>query len=179
MATLGLSHDNIHAEEQNDYVLTIMHTNDTHAALDKMPKTVTAVKEVRAEKANSLLLNAGDVFTGTLYFNEFQGKADLAFMNLMGYDAMTFGNHEFDLGSSAEGHQALVDFIKGANFPFVSANVNFSQDEKFTGIFNRVITEEAENGQIYNGIIKEINGEKVGIFGLTTEETKELSSPGA
>ncbi|MFC5465038.1 5'-nucleotidase C-terminal domain-containing protein [Lederbergia graminis] len=167
------------AEEQNDYVLTIMHTNDTHAALDKMPKTVTAVKEVRAEKANSLLLNAGDVFTGTLYFNEFQGKADLAFMNLMGYDAMTFGNHEFDLGSSAEGHQALVDFIKGANFPFVSANVDFSQDEKFTGIFNSVITEEAENGQIYNGIIKEINGEKVGIFGLTTEETKELSSPGA
>src|SRR5690606_2965527 len=49
----------------------------------------------------------------------------------------------------------------------------------FTGIFNSVITEEAENGQIYNGIIKEINGEKVGIFGLTTEETKELSSPGA
>ena len=79
-----------------------MHTNDTHAALDKMAKTVTAVKEVRAENPDALLLNAGDVFTGTLYFNEFQGKADLALMNLMGYDAMTFGNHEFDLGSSAE-----------------------------------------------------------------------------
>ncbi|WP_428907991.1 5'-nucleotidase C-terminal domain-containing protein [Niallia sp. Krafla_26] len=159
--------------------LTIMHTNDTHASLDNMPKTVTAVKEVREENPNALLLNAGDVFTGTLYFNEFKGLADLALMNLMGYDAMTFGNHEFDLGSSNEGHQGLVDFIKGAKFPFVSANVNFSQDDKFIGRFNDSITAEVENGQIYNGIIKEVNGEKVGIFGLTTEETKELSSPGS
>ncbi|MEH7274765.1 5'-nucleotidase C-terminal domain-containing protein [Neobacillus vireti] len=159
--------------------LTIMHTNDTHSALDKMPKTVTAVKEVRAENPGALLLNAGDVFTGTLYFNEFQGQADLALMNLMAYDAMTFGNHEFDLGSSAEGHQGLVDFIKGAKFPFVSANVDFSQDDKFTGIFNDSISTEVMNAQIYNGIIKEINGEKVGIFGLTTAETEDLSSPGA
>ncbi|MBS4196627.1 5'-nucleotidase C-terminal domain-containing protein [Bacillus sp. FJAT-49870] len=156
-----------------------MHTNDTHAALDNMPKTVTAVKDVRAEKPDSLLLHAGDVFTGTLYFNEFHGQADLAFMNLMGFDAMTFGNHEFDLGSSPEGHQALADFIKGAEFPFVSANVDFSNDDKFNGLFNDFITEEIENGQIYNGIIKEVNGEKVGIFGLTTEETVDISSPGS
>ena len=56
---------------------------------------------------------------------------------------MTFGNHEFDLGSSAEGHQALVDFIKGAKFPFVSANVDFSKDDKFTGIFNDSIAADA------------------------------------
>jgi 2',3'-cyclic-nucleotide 2'-phosphodiesterase / 3'-nucleotidase / 5'-nucleotidase len=166
------------ANANKNFELSIMHTNDTHAALDKMPKTVTAVKEVRAENPDALLLNAGDVFTGTLYFNEFQGQADLALMNLMGYDAMTFGNHEFDLGSSAEGHQGLVNFIKEAKFPFVSANVDFSQDNKFTGIFNDSVTAEAVNGQIYNGIIKEVNGEKVGIFGLTTAETKDLSSPG-
>jgi 2',3'-cyclic-nucleotide 2'-phosphodiesterase / 3'-nucleotidase / 5'-nucleotidase len=159
--------------------ITIMHTNDTHASLDKMAKTVTAVKEVRAENPNALLLNAGDVFTGTLYFNEFQGQADLELMNLMGYDAMTFGNHEFDLGSSAQGHQGLVDFIKKAQFPFVSANVNFAKDIKFTGIFNDLISDKGQSGNIYNGIIKEINGEKVGIFGLTTAETKDLSSPGA
>ena len=79
-----------------------MHTNDTHANLDNVAKRVTAVKEVRAEKPNALLLDAGDVMSGTLYFNEFQGKADLQFMNLMGYDAMTFGNHEFDLGSTQQ-----------------------------------------------------------------------------
>ncbi|PAE32955.1 5'-nucleotidase C-terminal domain-containing protein [Bacillus sp. 7884-1] len=167
------------ANATKKYELSIMHTNDTHASLDKMAKTVTAVKEVRAENPDALLLNAGDVFTGTLYFNEFQGQADLALMNLMGYDAMTFGNHEFDLGSSAEGHQGLVNFIKEAKFPFVSANVDFSQDNRFTGIFNDSLTAEAVNGQIYNGIIKEVNGEKVGIFGLTTAETEDLSSPGA
>jgi len=164
---------------QKNFELSIMHTNDTHAHLDNMPKTVTAVKEVREEKPNALLLNAGDVFSGTLYFNEFEGKADLELMKLMDYDAMTLGNHEFDLGSSPEGHQALVDFITGANFPFVSSNVDFSADAKIQGLFSDLISSEPENGKIYNGIIKEVEGEKVGIFGLTTAETADISSPGA
>ncbi|RIW34319.1 LPXTG cell wall anchor domain-containing protein [Bacillus salacetis] len=156
-----------------------MHTNDTHSALENMPKTVTAVKEVREANPDALLLDAGDAFTGTLYFNEFKGEAELALMKLMGYDAMTFGNHEFDLGSSPEGHQALADFVKGANFPFVSANVDFSKDAKFDGLFNDFIESAYDNGEIYNGIIKEVNGERVGIFGLTTEETADISSPGS
>ncbi|MCM3668115.1 5'-nucleotidase C-terminal domain-containing protein [Mesobacillus maritimus] len=166
------------APEEN-FDLTVLHTNDTHAALDNMPKTVTAVKEERTKDPNALLLHAGDAFTGTLYFNEFQGKADLDLMNLMGFDAMTFGNHEFDLGSSSEGHARLVDFIKGSEFPFVSANVDFSQDALFDGLFNDQIAPDAQNGQIFDGIIKEVNGEKVGIFGLTTEETADISSPGS
>ncbi|WP_313893759.1 5'-nucleotidase C-terminal domain-containing protein [Psychrobacillus sp.] len=161
-----------------NFNLSIMHVNDIHANTDKAPKLVTAVKEVRKVKPNALLLNAGDTFSGTLYFNEFLGQADLAFMNLMKVDAMTFGNHEFDLGSSAEGHQALVDFIEAAKFPFVSANVDFSQDEKFKGLFNTKIPSKASNGNIYSGIVKVVNGEKVGIFGLTTAETKDISSPG-
>ncbi|WP_234402340.1 bifunctional metallophosphatase/5'-nucleotidase [Oceanobacillus damuensis] len=173
----GANPENIHFPKPFD--LTIMHTNDTHANLDNIAETVTAVNEVRAEKADSLLLSAGDVFSGTLYFNEFLGQADLQFMNLMGYDAMTFGNHEFDLGSTPEGHQGLVDFIEGAQFPFVSSNVDFSQDEKFTGLFSDLISSEPEDGKIYNGIIKEVDGQKVGIFGLTTAETESLSSPGA
>jgi 5'-nucleotidase/2',3'-cyclic-nucleotide 2'-phosphodiesterase/3'-nucleotidase/5'-nucleotidase len=156
-----------------------MHSNDTHANLNNIARKVTAVKEVRAKKPNALLVDAGDVFSGTLYFNEFKGQADLQFMNLMGYDVMTFGNHEFDLGSSSDGHKALVDFIKGAKFSFVSANVDFSKDAKFTGLFSDLISSDPKNGKIYNGIIKEINGEKVGIFGLTTAETKDISSPGS
>lgn len=163
----------------SEFSLSIMHTNDTHAHLDNVAKRVTAVKQVRAEKTNTLLLDAGDVFSGTLYFNEFQGMASLEFMNLMDYDAMTFGNHEFDLGSSAEGHQGLADFVEAANFPFVSTNVDFSTDETFTGLFSDRISSDQENGKIYNGIVKEIDGEKVGIFGLTTEDTVDLSSPGA
>lgn len=162
-----------------NFNLSIMHVNDIHANTDKAPKLVTAVKEVRTQKPDALLLNAGDVFSGTLYFNEFLGQADLKFMNLMKVDAMTFGNHEFDLGSSPEGHKALVDFIEAAKFPFVSANVDFSKDDKFTGLFNTKIPTTPKNGNIYSGIVKVVNGEKVGIFGLTTAETKDIASPGA
>ncbi|MFJ8235946.1 5'-nucleotidase C-terminal domain-containing protein [Ureibacillus sp. NPDC094379] len=159
--------------------LTLMHSNDTHGRVEMAPKRATAVKEVRAKNPNALLLDAGDVNTGTLYYNEFKGQADLEFLNYMNYDAMTFGNHEFDAGSTPEGHQALVDFIEAANFPFVSSNVDFSKDSKFTGLFSDLVSSDPTNGKIYSGIVKEINGEKVGIFGLTTEETRAVSSPGS
>ena len=175
----GKGKDKDKGKGKKDFELTIMHTNDSHAHLDNVPKLVTAVETVRAENKNTLLLNAGDVFSGTLFFNEFQGQADLTFLNLMGYDAMTFGNHEFDLGSSPEGHQALVDFIEGAKFPFVSANVDFSQDNKFDGLFSDLVSSKPKDGKIYQGIVKKIKGEKVGIFGLTTEETAAISSPGS
>jgi 5'-nucleotidase / UDP-sugar diphosphatase len=167
------------AKEKQDgyFTLSVMHTNDTHANLADIAKRSTAIKEVRAKKPNALLLDAGDVFSGTLYFNEFLGQADLEFMNYLGYDAMTFGNHEFDLGSSEDGHKALANFVKGAKFPFVSANVDFSKDSLFTGLQHFETSNTPQDGNIYNGIIKEIDGEKVGIFGLTTEETVEISSP--
>ncbi|MCY8819155.1 metallophosphoesterase, partial [Bacillus atrophaeus] len=76
--------------------LTVMHTNDTHAHLDDAARRMTKVNEVRNETDHNLLLDAGDVFSGDLYFTKWNGLADLQFMNKMGYDAMTFGNHEFD-----------------------------------------------------------------------------------
>ncbi|WP_081798067.1 bifunctional metallophosphatase/5'-nucleotidase [Neobacillus dielmonensis] len=155
------------------YELTIMHTNDTHAHLDNVARRINAINQVRAEKKNTLLLDAGDVFSGTLYFNEYKGLADLEFMNLVGYDAMTFGNHEFDEGTST-----LANFVKAADFPLVSANVNFSKDANLKKSFHESTTKHPEDGNIYNGIIKVVNGEKIGIFGLTTAETKDISSPG-
>lgn len=155
------------------YELTIMHTNDTHAHLDNIARRITAINQVRAEKKNSLLLDAGDVFSGTLYFNQYQGLADLEFMKLAGYDAMTFGNHEFDKGTGT-----LANFVKNASFPFVSANVDFSKDTNLSGQFEEELTKHPDNGNIYEGIIKVVNGEKIGIFGLTTAETKDISSPG-
>lgn len=164
---------------EGDFDLTIMHTNDTHANLNDAPKRATLVKQLRAANENSLLVDAGDVFSGSLYFNLFEGQADLAMMNYMGYDAMVFGNHEFDLGSSPEGHQALADFVQGADFPFVATNVDFSGDVLFDGLQNFEYTADYGNGEIYNGIIKDFNGEQVGIFGLTTEETAQIASPNA
>jgi 2',3'-cyclic-nucleotide 2'-phosphodiesterase (5'-nucleotidase family) len=150
-----------------------MHTNDSHANLDNSAKKIAAIKDIRAVKPNALLVDAGDVFSGTLYFNEYQGLADLEFMNLAKYDAMTFGNHEFDMGTAT-----LANFVKGTYFPLVSANVNFANDVNLKSRFNDTITTDARGGQIYNGMIKVVNGEKIGIFGLTTAETPTISSPG-
>lgn len=169
--------ENISAQVKADFTLSLMHVNDTHARTTQAPKRLTAIKEVRAEKPSALLVDAGDVFSGTLYFNEFEGQADLELMKLMDYDVMTFGNHEFDLGSSEEGHKALKEFIEKSNFPFVSSNVDFSKDTNLKGLFNVNVSTEPKDGQIYSGIIKEIDGQKVGLFGLTTAETANISSP--
>lgn len=165
--------------EEGAFELSVLHVNDTHGHVETFPQLMTAVKEARSSRENSLLLHAGDAFSGTLYFNEFLGKADLEFMNAMNFDAMTFGNHEFDLGSSPDGHKALKEFVEGAKFPFITANADFSKDSLFSGMFKDSYTATADQGEIYNGIIKEIDGEKVGVFGLTTEETTKISSPGS
>ncbi len=162
---------------EGDFELTIMHTNDTHANLDQVAKRAAIINDIRSKNSNNLLLDAGDVFSGTLYFNTFQGQADAEMMNLMGYDAMTFGNHEFDLGAS-DGHQALSEFMLASDMPFVAANVDFSQNSYIKDYQHKEYTREFADGEVYNGIIREVNGEEVGIFGLTTEETKDISSPG-
>lgn len=92
----------------DNWHLTVMHTNDTHAHLDDAARRATKIKEVRAQSENNILLDAGDVFSGDLYFTKWQGLADLKLMNLMKYDAMTFGNHEFDKGPSV-----LRQFLTG------------------------------------------------------------------
>src|SRR5699024_6059025 len=125
----------------------LMQMNDTHARVETYPKLITAIKEFRESHENSLLFHAGDVFSGTLYFNEFRGQADLALMNLMGIDAMVFGNHEFDLGDSDEGHQALADFVSEANFPLLGTNIDFSGDSLLGPLeTNASLVEEADGG---------------------------------
>ncbi len=163
---------------EGDFEMTIIHSNDTHANIDNAPKRATLIKQLRTENANNLLLDAGDVFSGTLYFNTFQGQADLELMNYMEYDAMVFGNHEFDLGASAEGHAALAEFVGNADFPMLGANIDFSEDANMSPLVaGEAFTKTAANGQIYSGVVKEVNGEEVGIFGLTTAETADISSP--
>lgn len=168
----------VHAPD-TPYSLSVLHTNDIHSRAEAYPKMYTAVQSARSLRPNSLLLDAGDMTTGTLYFNEFQGEVEREFMNLLGYDAATFGNHEFDLGSSPEGHQKLKEFVEGADFPFVSTNVNFAADSKFNRLFNNTFTDNAQPGNIYAGLVKTVGGERVGVFGLTTAETTDISSPGS
>jgi 2',3'-cyclic-nucleotide 2'-phosphodiesterase (5'-nucleotidase family) len=166
------------AEETTSFDLTIMHMNDTHAHVGPMPQMITAIKGIRAENPDALLFHAGDVFSGTLYFNEFRGQADMALLNLMGVDAMTFGNHEFDLGDQEGGQASLAEFVKAANFPFVGTNVHFANDPFMSELeTGQSVAEDPQGGEIYNSIVKEIDGEKIGIFGLTTEDTINIASP--
>lgn len=167
----GLLASNTAEAADGSFELRVLHTNDTHAHLDNMPRRITAINQVKTD--NTLLLDAGDVFSGTLYFNQHKGLADLWFMNYVGYDAMTFGNHEFDTGPAG-----LEPFVEGAEFPFVSANIDFSDEAALSDLFVDSIGEPGDAAKIYPAIIKEVNGEKIGIIGLTTPESSALSSPG-
>lgn len=165
------------APEGEPWKLTVMHTNDTHAHLADVARRATLVNQVRSEARNTLLVDAGDVFSGDLYFTKWFGLADLAFMNYMGYDAMTFGNHEFDQGT-----KTLAEFVAKAKFPLVSSNIDFSKDAhiapllKDPAVINKGQT--TENAGVYPYVILEVDGRKIGVFGLTTEDTAETSSPG-
>jgi len=142
--------------------ITILHTNDIHSHLDNMPRLSTAITRIRegSGKDNTLLLDAGDIFSGSIYFNLYHGQALLWFMNYLGYEAICLGNHEFDAGL-----KTLTEFVNGAKFHIVSANIQFPSES----ILDKTITP---------WVIIEKNGERYGIFGLTTEETTEISSPG-
>jgi 5'-nucleotidase len=115
--------------------LTILHTNDVHSRLDPFPMDGTRnagmggiaaraeiIRNIRAQEANVLLLDAGDIFQGTPYFNKYGGVLEMKLMTELGYDVATMGNHDFDAG--------LDGFLKAkqhAKFPFVCANYDFSQ----------------------------------------------------
>lgn len=114
--------------------LTIMHTNDMHCHIDPFPadhaefpgkggliRIANLVNQARKENPNLLLLDAGDMFQGTPYFNYFKGDLILKVMSKMGYDAGTVGNHEFDNGLND-----ILSAFKYANFPIVSSNYDFS-----------------------------------------------------
>src|SRR5699024_1587337 len=129
MLTPAVGTVTVHADvgdEGNHFELALMHMNDTHAHVEPLPKMITAIKEYRTEHDNTMLFHGGDVFSGTLYFNEYKGQAALSLLNMMDVDAVVFGNHEFDLGKKENGHDSLSEFVKGAEFPMLGSNIDFS-----------------------------------------------------
>ncbi len=140
--------------------ITILHTNDMHSHIDPfdandknypsqggMVRIASLVNEIRNEEKHVILLDAGDVFQGTPYFNIFKGEVEYKLMSAMQYDASTLGNHDFDNG--LDGVKNMLPFAK---FPFICSNYDFSET-----ILN--------NLTIKYKIIKKGNI-KVGIFGI-------------
>jgi len=159
------------AGAETSFTLTILHTNDTHAHLESfqpfgeplqggVARRYTAIQQVKAGGGNIILLDAGDAFQGTLFFNQWKGEEEAHFMNALGYQAMALGNHEFDAGPAV-----LAAFIKQAGFPVLSANVDASAEPALAGLLKAYT-------------ILEVGGEKIGVLGLTTEEVPLISSPG-
>ncbi|MBU1229485.1 MAG: 5'-nucleotidase C-terminal domain-containing protein [Proteobacteria bacterium] len=158
------------------FSLTIAHVNDTHSALEASAASLclagqkvtaelggfarlkTALGEVRASGGNLLVLHAGDAVQGTLYFNEFQGSVDFDFLNLLGLNAMTLGNHEFDKGPGLTG-----SLLARAGFPVVSANIDVSD-------------EPALAGRVRPYVVKRFGPDRVGIIGATTPSTPGIVS---
>ena len=114
--------------------LVILHTNDTHSRIEPLPDTdqynpdlggvvrrAAYVDKARKENENVLLFDAGDFLQGTPYFNMFKGEVEVEAMNLLKYDAVTLGNHEFDYGMDV-----LEDIVKKATFPIVCTNYDFT-----------------------------------------------------
>jgi len=147
--------------------IVVLHTNDFHGHPLKffnypapdvggLPAIATLVEEVRAEHANVLVLDAGDLNTGRPESNFFNSAPDIIGYNYIGYDALTLGNHEFDKPLAV-----LEEQRKLANFPFLASNVSYAD--------GTLIAEPY--------IIRTLGDIRVGIFGLITTETPTVTSP--
>ena len=116
--------------------LVILHTNDTHSAIfplnASLPDTMKAgrggflrriamLKEERKKNPDLLYFDSGDFFQGSAYFTMFKGDVEIGLMNLMGIDATTIGNHEFDFGLDN-----MAEMFKKANFPILCSNYDFT-----------------------------------------------------
>ena len=141
--------------------LTILHTNDMHShihpfesgrnkGLGGMAQRANIIKKIRKEGNQVLLLDAGDIFQGTPYFNVYGGELELKLMSEMGYDASTIGNHDLD-----NGIDGLVNQLHHANFPFIVSNYDFSN----TGMEGNYLKYKVFNK----------GGLKVGVFGIGIE----------
>jgi len=148
---------------KNQKHITILHTNDTHSHIEAFPanhyrnanqggvaKRATLIEQIRKENPNTLLLDAGDIFQGTPYFNYFGGEIEFKLMSMLKYDVATIGNHDFD--NSIDG---LYKQLPNAKFDFVSANYDFKNTILDTHI------------KPYKIIFKD--GIKIGVFGLGIE----------
>lgn len=164
-----------------EYSLTILHTNDFHARFEPISRfdgpcssednaagecfggtarLVNAVEAARARSDNSILVDGGDQFQGTLFYTYYKGAMAAEFMNKLGYDGMTVGNHEFD-----DGPDVLAGFVEAVDFPILMSNADISGEPLLAD-------------KIAKSTVIERGGQRIGLIGLTPQDTDELASPG-
>ncbi|MFZ0489967.1 MAG: metallophosphatase [Salegentibacter sp.] len=143
--------------------ITILHTNDVHSHIEAfgpndarfpnmggVARRATLIEKIRQENPNTLLLDAGDIFQGTPYFNFYGGELEFKLMSKLKYDASTIGNHDFD-----NGIDGLYAQLPNAEFPFICSNYDFS---------NTIMNGHTQPWKVF---VKD--GVKIGVFGLGIE----------
>ncbi|MFN7313978.1 MAG: choice-of-anchor I family protein [Bacteroidota bacterium] len=217
----------IQLNTRSDFQLQILHSSDMESGLSAVidaPNYAAIVDRLEDEHVNTVILSSGDNTlpgpflsagedpslqtplrnTANAYFNGTQalraaiGRPDIAMMNIIGFNASTFGNHEFDLGTSDLNGQIGVDIRSsgadkrwiGAQFPYVSCNLEFSNDVNLSYLYTSSILRDTAfktpsnitaNNQkrgIAPSVIIERNGQKIGVVGATTQVLAKISSPG-
>jgi len=166
---------------QADYSITILHTNDFHSRFEPISaydstcseednangdcfggwaRLVNAIEDAQERNDNTLLVDGGDQFQGTLFYTYYKGELAAEMMNALGYDGMTVGNHEFD-----DGPEVLQGFAQSIEFPILMSNADVSNEPLLDGVIEK-------------STVIEKNGERIGLIGLTPQDTDELASPG-
>ena len=169
------------AQESGGFTLTLLHTNDTHSHIEQfdsnsascseeeaaagecsggIARRATKLAELRSMATNPIVVDAGDQFQGSLYYTQYRGLEAADYMPMLGYQAMAVGNHEFD-----DGPANLAKFIDAVGLPVLSANIDASADPDLAG-------------KIAASTVIEVDGEQVGLIGLTTDTAPTSSSPG-
>jgi 5'-nucleotidase len=160
---LGMLGSSFTQDDETHVKIVILHTNDVHSHIDPFPdndpkypglggveRRAALISRIRAQEKNVILLDAGDIFQGTPYFNKYNGELEMKLMTQMGYDASAIGNHDFDAGL-----ENLSAQLKHASFPLLCANYDF--------------TGTPMEGKVQPYKIFEREGVRVGVFGLGVE----------
>jgi len=161
--------------------LSLVHVNDIHVRMEETNKysaacrledkergkcfggiarLQTAIKKLKATEKNVLWVNAGDFYQGTVWYSHFKWTVVSRFNNLLNFDAMTLGNHEFD-----DGVKGLVPFLKNQTVPFVVSNIDTQHTPELNGLYQP-------------SIVLRVGDKKIGLIGYLTPETLEVSNPG-
>jgi 2',3'-cyclic-nucleotide 2'-phosphodiesterase (5'-nucleotidase family) len=182
------------------FTLQLLHAADQEAgipALEDAPRFSAVLNALKNQDAdgdgnldygNTLILSSGDAYIPSPFFSASEtvfgtpGRADILIQNELGFQAITFGNHEFDFGTSTIANLLEVDpetAYPGALFPYLSANLDFTTDENLAPF---VTPDGQEASTISNSIagntIIPVNGERIGVIGATTPTLASISSPG-
>ncbi|KAM0735335.1 Protein 5NUC [Formica fusca] len=166
--------------KDEEFTIRIVHTNDMHARFEEtsqlsttctpqdsaarkcyggFARIATLVRQAKSKSPSTIFLNAGDTYQGTAWYNVYKWEAVAWFMNLLQPDAISLGNHEFD-----DGVKGLIPFIQNASYPILAANLDLAEQPDLAAT------------NLKNSTILEVNGNKIGVIGYLTKETKILSS---